>query len=56
MPYADPQRLKQYLVPDHDHVTGAFRAVLCNFCNPMLGYSRDEPLVLEAAMAYLEAH
>lgn len=39
---------------DHDHVTGAVRGLLCNRCNPMLGYARDSITVLNAAIAYLE--
>lgn len=39
---------------DHDHETGAIRALLCDRCNPMLGYARDNVAVLQAAIAYLE--
>ena len=38
---------------DHEHVTGAVRAVLCFTCNGGLGQSRDAPDVRRAA-AYLE--
>lgn len=44
------------LVVDHDHKTGAFRALLCNFHNPMLGYANDSIHILEAAIVYLRAH
>lgn len=38
---------------DHDHVTGAVRGLLCNRCNPMLGYARDNIAVLRSAIMYL---
>lgn len=38
---------------DHDHKTGMIRGLLCNRCNPMLGYARDDIAVLQAAIVYL---
>ena len=39
---------------DHDHETGAVRGLLCNRCNPMLGYARDDIAVLQGAIEYLK--
>lgn len=41
---------------DHDHQTGAFRAVLCHQCNCGIGMMRDDAACLRAAVDYLERH
>lgn len=41
---------------DHDHKTGAVRALLHDHCNKLLGHADDDPVVLRRAADYLEHH
>lgn len=44
------------LVVDHDHRTGAFRSLLCDRCNRLLGVADDSVDLLQAALDYLTCH
>ena len=46
---------RRSLAVDHDHETGAVRALLCVRCNVGLGYFREHPLLLRAAADYIES-
>lgn len=39
---------------DHCHTTGKVRGLLCFKCNGILGWAKDNPVILNRAAAYLE--
>ena len=41
------------LVLDHNHETGKLRGLLCGHCNSMIGFARDNIVVLEKAIIYI---
>lgn len=41
---------------DHDHETKVVRGLLCHNCNVGVGHFRENPELLDKAIAYLEDH
>lgn len=41
---------------DHDHLTGKVRGILCRLCNVGLGSFKENPFVMQRAVAYLLEH
>lgn len=39
---------------DHDHTSKKVRGLLCNNCNALIGYAKDDPKLLEEAIKYLD--
>lgn len=39
---------------DHDHKTGAVRALLCTGCNTALGLLKEDPMRIRALAVYIE--
>jgi hypothetical protein len=44
----------RFLVVDHCHKTGIFRGLLCQHCNSVLGYAKDNVDILKNAINYLK--
>lgn len=47
---------KERLVVDHCHTRGKVRGLLCNLCNSLLGFSRENIDTLLSAIAYIKQH
>ena len=48
------EKCRAYL--DHNHTTGKVRELLCQHCNSMIGFAKDNTTVLRLAVDYLEKH
>ena len=44
----------KFVCIDHNHLTGKIRGLLCNECNLMIGYAKDNLKILQNAIKYLE--
>lgn len=47
---------KKQLAADHDHTTMKPRGLLCQRCNTTLGFVKDNPLLLQAMIDYLNRY
>lgn len=45
---------KKYLCVDHNHLTGAVRALLCDPCNSAIGFLKEDQEVILRAAEYLK--
>jgi len=41
-------------VVDHCHTSGEVRGILCNNCNALIGFSKEEVTILRNAISYLK--
>ena len=41
-------------VVDHNHTTGKVRSLLCQHCNSLIGFAKENKKVLKQAIKYLE--
>lgn len=41
-------------IPDHCHMTGKLRGIICNNCNTAIGKLNDDPDMLQRALLYLK--
>lgn len=48
--------LKSILYVDHCHTTNKIRGLLCQHCNTLLGYAKDNVETLSLAIQYLNKH
>jgi hypothetical protein len=47
---------RRRLAVDHNHSTGRVRDLLCAKCNTAIGLFDENPVILEAVIAYLKRH
>jgi Autographiviridae endonuclease VII len=56
-PAIDPRTgTRRLLSVDHNHATGVHRELLCTLCNQGIGQFKEDPALLEAAIAYIKKH
>lgn len=50
---SEPGQGRSRFYVDHDHQTGQVRGLLCNLCNSMIGYAREQEVILRSGIDYL---
>lgn len=50
------RKSERSLCVDHDHATKRVRALLCNSCNILIGFSQEDIGLLKRAIKYLNEH
>lgn len=53
---ASSDKLNRFMAVDHCHKTGKLRSLLCSGCNTGLGFFKDSPALLTAAIQYILSH
>jgi hypothetical protein len=48
--------LKRKLAVDHNHKTGKVRGLLCYKCNSIIGYSKEDIIILKQTIEYLNKY
>ena len=56
VPPPDAVKAASRLHVDHDHATGAVRALLCGRCNQGIGFFAEDPELMRRAAAYIESY
>ncbi len=49
-----PEKSHKNLVVDHNHNTGEIRGLICSSCNKALGHAKDNKVLLEKMIMYLD--
>ena len=54
--YRHEEEVGKRLFLDHNHLTGKVRGLLCNHCNSLIGYAKEDADILESAIYYVHKH
>lgn len=52
--YAETRDLSSVACIDHNHSTGEVRGLLCNTCNTGIGMLKEDPIIMQSAIKYLQ--
>ncbi len=52
----ETRKLQKRLCVDHNHDTGQIRGLLCQRCNSVIGYMKEDVRLLENAIGYLKKY